>query len=82
MILFKRSYSKLRNCPTPDPGGEAEHIRAGEEAGEKTPFFLLILAFALFYYGSTAPVAAESTDDLIIEHGRRDSREIAITFDA
>jgi len=82
MILFKRSYSKLRNCPTPDPGGEAEHIRAGEEAGEKTPFFLLILAFALFYYGSPAPVAAESTDDLIIEHGRRDSRMIALTFDA
>ncbi len=57
-------------------------MRAEEDAWNKTPF-LLILAFALLSHGATLPaVAAESTENLIIDHGRRDSREIALTFDA
>lgn len=47
----------------------------------KKPFLCGILFFLLFI-GPQAPVLANSKDSLIIEHGRRDSQMIALTFDA
>ena len=45
------------------------------------PFLFGILVFILFA-GSQASVLAAAKEDLIIEHGKRESQMIALTFDA
>jgi peptidoglycan/xylan/chitin deacetylase (PgdA/CDA1 family) len=57
------------------------HLEFKEKTMRKKPFLFGILVLLLFF-GSQASVLAASKDDLIIEHGRRDTREIALTFDA
>jgi peptidoglycan/xylan/chitin deacetylase (PgdA/CDA1 family) len=57
------------------------HLRFEKEIMRKKPFLFGILVFLLFI-GSQASVHADSKEGLIIEHGRRDSQMIALTFDA
>ncbi len=57
------------------------HLEFEDKIMRKKPFLFGMLVFLLFF-GSQVSVLADSKDGLIIEHGRRDSREIAITFDA
>jgi peptidoglycan/xylan/chitin deacetylase (PgdA/CDA1 family) len=57
------------------------HLKFEDELMRIKPFLFGILVFIL-YIGSQASVLADSKDGLIIEHGKRDSLMIALTFDA
>jgi peptidoglycan/xylan/chitin deacetylase (PgdA/CDA1 family) len=57
------------------------YLRFEEEFMRIRPFLFGMLVLILFT-GSQASVLAAAKEDLIIEHGKRDSQMIAITFDA
>jgi peptidoglycan-N-acetylglucosamine deacetylase len=57
------------------------HLKVEEESMRIRPFLCGMLVFILFT-GSQASVLAAAKENLIIEHGKRDSQMIAITFDA
>jgi peptidoglycan/xylan/chitin deacetylase (PgdA/CDA1 family) len=57
------------------------HPKFEEELMSIKPFLFGIFVLILFI-GSQAPVRAASKEDLIIEHGKRESQMIALTFDA
>lgn len=63
----------------PSRQGVNEHLRTGEKLVKKTPSLFGILVCGLICLAS---LAADAQDNLIIEHGRRDAKKIALTFDA
>jgi peptidoglycan/xylan/chitin deacetylase (PgdA/CDA1 family) len=58
------------------------HLRFEEKTMRIQPFLFGKIIIILLSLGSLTSVAADSKDSLIIEHGRRDSQKIALTFDA
>jgi peptidoglycan/xylan/chitin deacetylase (PgdA/CDA1 family) len=57
------------------------HLKFEDELVRIKPFLFGMLVLILLI-GSQASVLAASQEDLIIEHGKRDSQMIALTFDA